>query len=963
VRRLDTRAIENIASAPATAYDRRNAAILAALLLLALVATIPVARLKLPEVPAFLPLVIGASILALLMTSALLYVQYRIARDTKLALLALAYAWLAAGESLYVLAVPGVFSPGGLLGGERTAAGFFVFGHLGFAILALLHGLASRRSWRFARIRVRALATVAGCVFIAFAVLLIAVRGIVPADLFAAAPGAVLARPASPLLIVVTAIALAIVAQRLGTVTQVWVSVVLFAKIVELVSAGQLAGHRYEFGWYAARIEGLVCAVILLAVFLVKINDLMLRLASRSRSTAEALEVGEARYASLANVVPQLIWTANAEGAIEYVNDRWVAYTGFDLNATRDGGWREAAQPDQEPSIRERWRASLETGEPFAAELRLREGATGRYRWFLVNAVPVRGRRGEVVAWIGTCTDVDEQKRLEEREAFLSRAVERLGASLDVTATVAAIRAAVIPMLAERTWVALLDDDGRYVVAGMGSTDLKEELDTRRWIGVPFQPALHEAVAKIVDGGEPVILEAPDRFPDPWLRELPAGAAMIAPLVSGDVVIGALALGRRNARAYDADDVSLVRELARRAALSLDHARLYERERTTADALQRAMLPAQLPQLPGIRFSASYSAASESQRVGGDFYDAFELPDGRVALTIGDVTGHGLEAAVIMGEIRQGLRAASFESAEPAAILDRANRLFVASGRSVFVTAIFGILDPATGRFAYATAGHPSPLVAFGETVRRLPAAGLPIGLRDEEGVDFAVRLHAPVTLVLFTDGLIEFGRDIDAGERRIEAAVGALAGEELDHLAGALMKAVLGEDEPTDDVAILTLTADRFAGEIEGDEREWRFAANDARTGAMVRREVGALVAEWTGRSDVRFAAELAYGELVANAIRHAPGYVRVIVRRDPGEPTILVVEDTGPGFSPTAEPLDPLAESGRGLRLVESMSDGLEIGGKPGGGTRVAVSFAPARADGLAAEAAQTRSTSARS
>ncbi len=962
MRRLDTRAIENIASAPATPHDRRSAAILAVLLLVAFVVTVPLVKHSLASVPAFLPLVVGAGILALLLTSVLLYVQYRIARDTKLALLSLAYTWLAAGQSFYVLAFPGVFAPRGLLGGDRTAVGFFVLGQLGFGACIFLHGLAARRSWRFPRLRVRALATIAGCLFIALAVLFTFGRALLPAaGMLTGEQSAILARPASALMIGVDLLALLAVAQRLTSVTQIWVSVVMFGKLIELISAGPLSGGRYSVGWYAARVEELVCAVVLLAVFLVKIDDLMLRLAVRSRSTAEALEVGEARYASLANVVPQLIWTANPEGDIEYVNDRWVAYTGNDVNATRDGGWRQAVQPDQEAAVLERWRASLETGDPFAAELRLREGKTARYRWYLVNAVPVRGRRGEILAWIGTCTDVDAQKRLEERDAFLARAGERLGASLDVTATVAAIRSSLIPVLAERTWVALLDEDGRYVVAGMGSTDLKEELDTRRWIGVPFQPVLHDAVARVVAGGEPLVLDAPDRFPDPWLRELPAGAAMIAPLVSGDVVIGALALGRSNARAYDAEDVGLVRELARRAALSLDHARLYERERTTADALQRAMLPAQLPQLPDISFSASYSAASESQRVGGDFYDAFELPDGRVALTIGDVTGHGLEAAVIMGEIRQGLRAASFESAEPAAILDRANRLFVASGRSVFVTAIFGILDPATGRFVYATAGHPSPLVAVNGTVLRLSASGLPIGLRDDEGVDFALQLHAPVTIVLFTDGLIEFGRDIEAGERRIEEAVRTLAGEPIDHLAGALMKAVLGEDEPTDDVAILTLTVDRFASEAAGEEREWRFSSGDGRTGAMVRREVGELVAGWTSRSEARFAGELALGELLANAMRHAPGPVRVVARGEAGGNATLAVEDDGPGFAARERIVDPLAEQGRGLQLVEAVADRVRIESAPSGGTRVTVAF-DAGAGGAPPQA-QGRSASVRS
>ena len=134
----------------------------------------------------------------------------------------------------------------------------------------------------------------------------------------------------------------------------------LLARFVAIVTGGELSSGRYSFGWYAARVEELVAAVVVLAVFLVKINELMLRLAARSRSTAEALAVGEARYVSLANVVPQLIWTTNANGDVEYVNDRWVAYTGHDLNRSRDGGWRVALHPDHELQIRDRWRHSLE---------------------------------------------------------------------------------------------------------------------------------------------------------------------------------------------------------------------------------------------------------------------------------------------------------------------------------------------------------------------------------------------------------------------------------------------------------------------------------------------------------------------------------------------------------------------------------------------------------------------------
>lgn len=940
--RFDARAIENIATAPATAGDRRWAGVTALALVGLFLASIPFSPRHELEVPAFVPSVVGAGVIALVLTSLLLYVQYRIERDLKLALLALAYGYAALTQTLYILTFPGIFSGSGLLGaGQQTASLIYVASQIGFGAFVIATGLAARRNWRLPRDGVRVLAIATVVATGAFTVTVTAGYGLIEAP-----AGNLLYSPdwlrfAVPLMAGEMLVGLTIVAARLRTVTEVWLAVVMLARAVAIVTGGELASGRYSFGWYAARVEEFLGAVIVLAVFLVKINELMLRLAARSRTTAVALEVGEARYASLANVVPQLIFTTNANGDTEYVNDRWVAYTGYDLNASRDGGWRYAVHPDQEPAIRDRWRHSLRTAEPLAAEFRLREGNTGRYRWFLLNAVPARGREGETVAWIATCTDVDAQKRLEEREAFLARAGERLGASLDVTATVAAMKALLIPRLADRTWVALVDDDGRYVLSGVGSSDIPEEVEARHAVGMPLSPALHDVVARIVDGGDPYVIDDPVDFPDPWMRDVEASAAMVVPLVSGEVTIGALALARRGARAYELDDAALVRDFARRAALSLEHARLYERERTTADALQRAMLPSALPLLPDIRFSASYSAASESQRVGGDFYDAFELPDGRVALTIGDVTGHGLEAAVIMGEIRQALRAASFESADPSAILDRASRLLIASGRSVFVTAIVGVLDPVTGRFAYATAGHPPPLVDDGHELRRLPGAGLPIGLRDEQGVDFALRLHAPCTLVMFTDGLMEFARDLDAGEQRIEDAIRSLAREDIDHLAAALMKEVLGDDEPTDDIAILTVTVERFAADLPGDEREWRFMSDDARTGAAARREIGALVTDWTGRADVAYTSELAFGELVANAVRYAPGPVRVIASTDGDGSASLVVEDTGEGFTHAEREFDPYAETGRGLGLVRAVADDVKIEPMVRGGTRVTVTF----------------------
>ncbi len=148
-------------------------------------------------------------------------------------------------------------------------------------------------------------------------------------------------------------------------------------------------------------------------------------------------------------------------------------------------------------------------------------------------------------------------------------------------------------------------------------------------------------------------------------------------------------------------------------------------------------------------------------------------------------------------------------------------------------------------------------------------------------------------------------------------------------------MKEVLGEDEPSDDIAILTVTVERFAADLPGDEREWRFVSDDARTGATARRDIGALIASWTGRNDVAYASELAFGELVANAVRHAPGPVRVIVSTDGDGAATLVVEDSGEGFTHTERAFDPFAESGRGLELVRAVADGVKIEPIVRGGT----------------------------
>ena len=410
-----------------------------------------------------------------------------------------------------------------------------------------------------------------------------------------------------------------------------------------------------------------------------------------------------------------------------------------------------------------------------------------------------------------------------------------------------------------------------------------------------------------------------------WWREAGLEGSGAEPIFAGGHRVGTLALAYgRDQERIDAD---LVHELLARIAMAIDNARRYMRERRVARSFQTALLPTTFPRLPGRKFDAAYAPATDEAEVGGDWYDAFDLPDGRIAMSIGDVAGHGLEAAVIMGEVRQTFRVAAMESRDPGAVLDMANRLLMLRTDPTMVTALFGTYDGTT--FTYASAGHPPPVLCTVEgAVERLPISGVPLGVESGDGrTSWTVTIPPGAMLVLYTDGLIECGREVIDGERALLQAVRdeTTAPTPGTDPAKAIRDRVLGRRRNTDDVAILTFSVE----EAPMPELDLRYSATPVAS-RLVRQSLNRFAAEAGLDDEQTFALNVAIGEAVNNVIEHAylrdPGTLRVCVRRE-GRRILSTVEDNGAWRRARRE------GRGHGLSIIRSLMDGVEVNLSQGG------------------------------
>jgi GAF domain-containing protein/anti-sigma regulatory factor (Ser/Thr protein kinase) len=417
------------------------------------------------------------------------------------------------------------------------------------------------------------------------------------------------------------------------------------------------------------------------------------------------------------------------------------------------------------------------------------------------------------------------------------------------------------------------------------------------------------------------------------IEQLRVRSTLTTPLQGRDRVSGAILLVRTAGKPFDERDLAMAEDLGRSATVAMSQAEIFERERRIATELQRAMLPSasNIPVLENVRLSAFYHPSSSDADIGGDWYDAFALQDGSLVVSVGDVIGRGLAAAGLMGELRQALAVTALYEADPARALDTVDFLLRSRGSMQLATVFLGIIDPDRQSIRYANAGHPYPMLKFRDRLVALEGEGLPLGLRDRSaGTSTSTSLHGAEMLVLYTDGLIESTRNLIEGEARLREVLQLDAVLFASAPAEMICRACL-PDGAQDDAAVLTIGF-RFGP-------RWTFDAENARAAQETRGEYIRYLRAHSSEGDFD-AAELIFGELIGNVVRHAPGPIDVNIAWAQGRPT-LHVTDRGPGFTRTPSlPADPLMESGRGLFIVEALSaHRFTVEYVPGYGTHVAV------------------------
>ncbi|MGR6964722.1 SpoIIE family protein phosphatase [Geodermatophilus sp. URMC 61] len=426
-----------------------------------------------------------------------------------------------------------------------------------------------------------------------------------------------------------------------------------------------------------------------------------------------------------------------------------------------------------------------------------------------------------------------------DRLRFLAEVSESMVSTLDPTKSVATLVDLVVPRLCDWAVVSVLGDDGAPTDAGWGHRDPARADDLELYLRKRVRTAVDDnPMVTALFTGEPIHLQALDpAIIEPafggseevraaWER-LDAGSITVVPLRARAETFGALGLINGSARPPHSEmEIATAVEVARRASLAIDNARLYGRQLAVAETLQRSLLTP--PPQPGdLEIAVRYLPASSTLHVGGDWYDAFQQPDGATLLVIGDVVGHNVDAAAAMGQVRSILRGIAYDRhEEPARVLTRVDAALTGLRIGTLATALIARLEQppelaGSGRrvLRWSSAGHLPPLLLHGDGRVELLASEPQTLLGAESTAprsDAVAEVGAGDTLLFYTDGLVEQGRTgIDEGTDRLVAAVRELGPVPVDRLCDALIERIVGP-RPEDDVAIVAVRCSAQDGAVQ---------------------------------------------------------------------------------------------------------------------------------------------------
>lgn len=512
----------------------------------------------------------------------------------------------------------------------------------------------------------------------------------------------------------------------------------------------------------------------------------------------------------------------------------------------------------------------------------------------------------------GSVADGIPHERLRRIEAVTDAALSHLGVEELLVELLDRVRDL---MGVDTAAVLLLDQSSQHLVA-TAARGIEEEI--QQGVRIPLGKGF---AGRIAAEKLPVILDRVDHgnVLNPLLRERGIRSLLGVPLVAEGQVIGVLHVGTLTERLFTRDEQELLRLVGDRVALAT-RAQLWQQERSAATALQRSLLPALLPQVPELEFASRY-VPGDGGRVGGDWYDVFELPSARLCVVVGDVVGRGLLAAVTMGRLRSALRAYALQSEDPSEVLRKLDRSLQVFEPDVMATALCAMVEPPYGRVLLSSAGHPPPVLARPDRDGELVdvVADLPLGVDPARPRHTcAVTLPPGHSLLLYTDGLVERrGESLTVGLDRLCRSVRPGSAEAA---CATVMSELVGSAVAEDDTAVLMVA--HLDRERTGplDLLLPAVPASLARIRVATRRWCAAIGAGPDDIADIVVAVE----EAASNSVEHAYGPVDglVSVRLTLEPPAVVAtVRDDGHWRDPRG------SHRGRGTMLMHGLVDRVEI------------------------------------